>query len=69
MAKVSKKENTPTFYCDAMLGGLHSNLFKSAPEAVLNHPTLVTMRRQLLTPGCEPPEVCRTCNLLGETGW
>jgi pyruvate-formate lyase-activating enzyme len=55
--------------CDMMLQGPHSNLFDGDPDSVFNHPTLVTMRAQLLAPGAAPPEVCQTCNLLGEPGW
>ena len=51
------------------LRGPNSNLFESKPDVVFNHPTVVTMRRQLLDPGCEPPDICKTCNLLGEPGW
>ena len=54
---------------DMMLQGPDSNLFDSDPDSVFNHPTLVTMRRQLLDPGREPPDNCKTCNLLGEPGW
>lgn len=54
---------------DTTLQGPNSNLFDSEPDTVFNHPTLVTMREQLLDPGCEPPEICKTCNLLGEPGW
>jgi hypothetical protein len=54
---------------DRMLRGPHSNLFDGEPDAVFNHPTLVRMREQLLAPGREPPDVCQTCNLLGEPGW
>jgi uncharacterized Fe-S cluster-containing radical SAM superfamily protein len=55
--------------CDMMLQGPHSNLFESDPDSVFNHPTLVAMRQQLLAPGAAPPDVCKTCNLLGEPGW
>jgi len=54
---------------DMMLQGPNSNLFDGEPDSVFNHPTLVAMREQLLDPGCEPPEICRTCNLLGDPGW
>jgi hypothetical protein len=54
---------------DRVLSGRNANLFDAPPDVVFNHPTLVGMRRQLLAPGVEPPEVCRTCNLLGEPGW
>jgi hypothetical protein len=54
---------------DQMLHGPHSNLFDGEPDAVFNHPTLVRMREQLLAPGREPPDICKTCNLLGEPGW
>jgi sulfatase maturation enzyme AslB (radical SAM superfamily) len=54
---------------DMMLQGPNSNLFNSDPKVVLNHPTLVTMREQLLDPKCEPPDICKTCNLLGDPGW
>ena len=54
---------------DRSLWGPNSNLFDSDPDSVFNHPTLFTMREQFLAPGSEPPEICRTCNLLGEPGW
>lgn len=54
---------------DKMLQGPNSNLFNSKPNAVYNHPTLVTMRKQLLHPRCKPPDICKNCNLLGEPGW
>lgn len=54
---------------DTKLQGPNSNLFDAAPDIVYNHPTLVSMRKQLLDPGVEPPEICKTCNLLGESGW
>lgn len=54
---------------DEMLTGPNSNLFDADPDTVFNHPRLVAMRRQLLAPGCDPPEVCLSCNLLGDPGW
>jgi hypothetical protein len=30
---------------------------------------MVEMRKQLLDPHAEPPEMCKNCNLLGESGW
>jgi uncharacterized Fe-S cluster-containing radical SAM superfamily protein len=54
---------------DRYLQGPHANLFNSAPDDVFNHPTLVSMREQLLDPGRAPPDMCKTCNLLGEPGW
>jgi len=54
---------------DQYLQGPHGNLFASTPDDVFNHPTLVAMREQLLEPGREPPDICKTCNLLGEPGW
>ncbi|HJX65664.1 MAG TPA: radical SAM protein [Polyangia bacterium] len=54
---------------DVTLQGPDSNLFDSAPDSVFNHPTLVAMRERLLDPGREPPDICKTCNLLGEPGW
>ncbi|MGA7743392.1 MAG: radical SAM protein [Polyangia bacterium] len=54
---------------DMMLRGPDSNLFDAAPDVVFNHPTLVTMRQQLLDPERDPPEICKTCSLLGEPGW
>ncbi|MEP6652175.1 MAG: radical SAM protein [Myxococcales bacterium] len=54
---------------DKYLEGPHSNLFAGAPDDVFNHPTLVAMREQLLDPNQEPPDICKTCNLLGEPGW
>jgi MoaA/NifB/PqqE/SkfB family radical SAM enzyme len=54
---------------DRTLQGRDSNLFDSEPDRLWNHPTLVSMREQMLEPGREPPEVCKTCSLLGEPGW
>lgn len=54
---------------DTTLQGSNSNLFSSEPDVVFNNPTLVDMREKLLSPECEPPEVCKACNLLGESGW
>lgn len=54
---------------DMRLRGVNSNLFDDGPDIVFNHPTLVKMRKQLLDPKLEPPEVCKTCNLLGDFGW
>jgi uncharacterized Fe-S cluster-containing radical SAM superfamily protein len=54
---------------DLMLQGPDSNLFNSDPNVVLNHPTLVAMRKQLLDPECAAPDICKTCNLLGDPGW
>jgi Molybdenum cofactor biosynthesis enzyme len=54
---------------DVMLQGPGSNLLDCEPDVAFNHPTLVSMREQLLDPGSEPPDVCKTCNLLGDPGW
>lgn len=54
---------------DTTLAGLNSNLFNSDPNAIFNNPTLVAMREKLLDSESDPPEVCQTCNLLGEPGW
>jgi Radical SAM superfamily/Iron-sulfur cluster-binding domain/4Fe-4S single cluster domain len=54
---------------DQMLKGPHGNLFDGSPDAVWNHPTLVRMREQLKERGSEPPDICKTCNLLGDPGW
>lgn len=54
---------------DAMLKGPHSNLFASQPDEVWNHPTLVRMRGQLQERASEPPDICKTCNLLADPGW
>jgi len=54
---------------DTPLQGPNSNLFDAEPDVVFNHPTLVGMREQLLDPESDPPEVCKTCNLLGDAGW
>jgi len=51
------------------LTGPGSGLFDANPDTVFNHPTLVEMRKMLLDPESEPPEVCRSCNLLGDPGW
>ena len=54
---------------DTTLQGPNSNLFDGEPDIVFNHPTLVGMREQLMDPKCDPPDICKTCNLLGEPGW
>jgi MoaA/NifB/PqqE/SkfB family radical SAM enzyme len=54
---------------EATLEGEEGNLFASPPDIVFNHPTLVSLRRRLLDPASDPPEMCRTCNLLQEPGW
>lgn len=54
---------------DTVLEGPNSNLFENKPDVIFNHPTIVAMREKLLDPHSEPPEVCRTCNLLEEPGW
>ena len=54
---------------DTMLPKPNNNLFDGEPDVIFNHPLLVKMREQLMDPVCPPPEVCRGCNLLGETGW
>jgi hypothetical protein len=54
---------------DATLQGANSNLFASEPDSLFNHPTLIRMRQQLLDPGSEPPDICKSCSLLGNPGW
>jgi Radical SAM superfamily len=54
---------------DRGLQGPNGSLFHGDPDAVFNHPTLVAMRERLLDAGGEPPDLCKTCNLLGEPGW
>ena len=54
---------------DSILEGPNSNLFDGEPDVVFNHPTLVEMRKKLIDPELDPPDVCKTCNLLGEPGW
>lgn len=54
---------------DKPLQGPNSNLFETEPNILFNHPTLVNMRKQLLTPKIDPPIPCKTCNLLEEPGW
>lgn len=54
---------------DIGLQGLNSNLFENEPDIIFNHPTLVNMRRKMLDLKCEPPIICKNCNLLGESGW
>jgi pyruvate-formate lyase-activating enzyme len=53
----------------APLSGPNSNLFDGAPDAILNHPTFVSMRRKLLDPLSDPPDPCKSCNLLSDSGW
>ncbi len=54
---------------EEMLPGPGSNLFDGSPDEVFSHPTLVQMRERLPEPASEPPDVCETCNLLGDPGW
>ena len=54
---------------EKMLSGQDSNLFKSDPSDLANNPILVNMRRQLLDTKKGPPNVCKTCTLLSESGW
>jgi Radical SAM superfamily/4Fe-4S single cluster domain len=54
---------------DEFLPGPGGNLFEGDPDKVFNHPLLVRMREQLLDPAAEPPEMCKSCNLLGDPGW
>jgi len=54
---------------DDPLSGPNSNLFDADPDIVFNHPTFVEMREKLLDPDSEPPEACKTCNLLADPGW
>lgn len=54
---------------DAFLPAPGGNLFEGDRDAVHNHPILVKMREQLLDPDAEPPEMCKSCNLLGDPGW
>ncbi|QGM47649.1 radical SAM protein [Methylocystis heyeri] len=54
---------------DMLLPGPEGNIFESDPDVVYNHPILVQMREQLLDPNAEPPEMCKTCNLLSDPGW
>ena len=51
------------------LQGSDANLFKSSPQKVINHPTLVELRDGLLDPQLPPPDMCKSCNLLNESGW
>ncbi len=54
---------------DSFLPAPGGNLFEGDQDAVYNHPVLVKMREQLLDPDAEPPEMCKSCNLLGDPGW
>lgn len=54
---------------DNFLSKPGGNLFDEGPNAGYNHPTLVKMREQLLDPQAPPPEMCKSCNLLGDPGW
>ena len=54
---------------DEFLQGEDANLFRADADVVYNHPTMVAMRQQLLDPSAAPPEICRSCNLLGDPGW
>jgi len=51
------------------LKGPNSNLFKTEPNILLNHPMLVNMRKQLIDPKCDSPDICKICNLLDDPGW
>lgn len=54
-----------------ILQGPNSNLFdcEDKPDVLFNHPTLVSLRKQLLDEASEPPDMCKTCNLIGDPGW
>jgi MoaA/NifB/PqqE/SkfB family radical SAM enzyme len=54
---------------DEPLRGENSNLFDAGSDVVFNHPTLVEMRGQLIDKNSPPPDVCKSCNLLGDPGW
>ncbi len=54
---------------DTVLEGNNSNLFDSEPWDIINHSTLVIMREQLLSQTGKLPDMCKMCNLLGESGW
>lgn len=54
---------------DRTLEGANSNLFDAEPDVVFNHPTLIGMREQLINPRGSLPDICKSCNLLGEPGW
>lgn len=56
---------------EEILSGPNSNFFdcEDKPDLLFNHPTLVNLREQLLDENAEPPEMCKTCNLIGDPGW
>ena len=56
---------------EEILSGPNSNFFdcEDKPDVLFNHPTLVNLREQLLDENAEPPEMCKTCNLIGDPGW
>lgn len=51
------------------LSGPKSNLFEAEPNEIYNHPTLVSMRKDLIAINTPPPDLCKDCNLLNEPGW
>ncbi len=53
---------------NTLLGGASGNLFEAGIDAY-NHPLMVDMRKQLMDPEVDPPEICKDCNLLGDPGW
>lgn len=54
---------------DTMMPPPNNNLFAAEADVVYNHPIMVDMRKKLLDPQSEPPDYCKTCNLLGDSGW
>ena len=56
---------------EEVLQGKNSNFFENYynPEGIINHPTLVNLRKKLIDKNSEPPEMCKNCNLLNESGW
>lgn len=56
---------------EEILKGPNSNLFEceDSPDILFNHPTLVSLRKQLLDDAAAPPDICKNCNLIGDPGW
>ena len=54
---------------DTLLSGPEGNIFEGAPDKVFNHPMMVDVRKKLLDPDSEPPDICTHCNLLADPGW
>ena len=47
----------------------YANIFSSPTAEVYNHTKMIHMREKMLDKQSDPPEVCKSCNLLADPGW